>query len=340
MFKNRIKIFFIGFFIFLAVLSLGGSVFYHEITSFIKEPLNLHAQEKIFIIKPGQSLKQIAAKLEQKSIIANSTYFILFTKFKKADKNLQAGEYLLSASQSPEKILKTLKKGKVKLYKVTIPEGFNINETALIMEKKNLCKKIEFTDLCKDQSFINILGIKAATLEGYLFPDTYFFPKKVSCKKIITTMVEHFKQTFTDSWKLKAKTMGFSVHEIVILASIIEKETGDATERPIIASVFHNRLKKKMRLESDPTVIYGIKDFDGNIKRKHLTTLTPYNTYKIKGLPVGPIANPGAHSLQAALNPEKTSFLFFVSKKDTTHKFSRTFKEHNKAVTKYQLRRK
>ena len=153
-------------------------------------------------------------------------------------------------------------------------------------------------------------------------------------------MVGHFKQVFTKKWQQIAQTMNFSVHDIVILASIIEKETGDASERPIIASVFHNRLKKGMRLESDPTVIYGIKNFDGNIKRKHLKMVTPYNTYQIKGLPLGPIANPGAKSLTAALNPSHSEYIFFVSKKDTTHQFSKTIQEHNKAVKKYQLRKK
>ena len=133
--------------------------------------------------------------------------------------------------------------------------------------------------------------------------------------------------------------MGFTVHEIVTLASIIEKETGEASERPVISSVFHNRLEKGMRLESDPTVIYGIEDFDGNITRKDLRTPTPYNTYVIKGLPPGPIANPGKMSLQAALYPADTEYIFFVSKKDSTHKFSKTLKEHNRAVRKYQLNR-
>ncbi|MBU1697564.1 MAG: endolytic transglycosylase MltG, partial [Proteobacteria bacterium] len=191
-----------------------------------------------------------------------------------------------------------------------------------------------------DTSFILSLGIKAITLEGYLFPDTYFFPKNTDCKTVITTMVEHFNNILTKEWQARAKTMGFSVHDIVTLASIIEKETGDALERPLISSVFHNRLKKNMRLESDPTVIYGIKNFDGNIKKKHLKMKTPYNTYQIIGLPLGPIANPGAKSLAAALNPVHSEYLFFVSKKDTTHQFSKTIQEHNQAVAKYQLRKK
>jgi UPF0755 protein len=338
--NKKISKIIIVLFILSAFLSLIGLFTFFQISDFIKKPLNMSAREKIFIIKPGQTLKLISANLEKESIISNKTYFILFTKFKKAGRNLQAGEYLLSGSKSPEQILEILKKGKVKLYRITFPEGLNIDEVALLVEKVGSCNKREFENLCKNRAFITSLGIKALSLEGYLFPDTYFFSKEASCKKVITTMVSHFKKTFTKEWQLKAKAMNFSIHDIVTLASIIEKETGDASERPIIASVFHNRLKKNMRLESDPTVIYGIKDFDGNIKRIHLKKWTPYNTYQIKGLPMGPIANPGALSLHAALNPAKTSYLFFVSKKDTTHKFSKTIQEHNKAVRKYQLRRK
>ena len=323
--------------ILLSVLFLSTIFIFFQISTFIEKPFNPDAPDKRFIIKPGQSLKIIAANLEKESIISDKKYFSLFVKFKKDDKNLQSGEYILSASKSPEQILEIFKKGKVNLYKITIPEGLSINEVALIVENKGFCDKTVFKNLCMNKTFINSLGIKASTLEGYLFPDTYFFPKNVSCKKIIFIMVEHFKQIFTKQWHLKAQTMGFSIHEIVTLASIIEKETGDSSERPLISSVFHNRLKKNMRLESDPTVIYGIKDFDGNIKRKHLTMKTPYNTYKIKGLPVGPIANPGAEALYSALNPAQTPYFFFVSKKENTHKFSETFKEHNKAVRKYQL---
>ena len=153
-------------------------------------------------------------------------------------------------------------------------------------------------------------------------------------------MINRFRSVFTTEWEARAEQLGFTVHQIVILASIIEKETGAPFERPIISSVFHNRLKKKMRLESDPTVIYGIEDFDGNLTRKHLLTRTPYNTYTIKGLPAGPIANPGRLSMEAALHPEKTAYIYFVSKKDSTHHFSTNLKQHNKAVRKYQLRRK
>jgi UPF0755 protein len=179
--------------------------------------------------------------------------------------------------------------------------------------------------------------IKAETFEGYLFPDTYLFPKDTTSEEIISTMVKRFRSVFKPEWKNRAEALGFSIHQVVTLASIVEKETGVASERPVISSVFHNRLKRKMRLESDPTVIYGIKDFDGNITKKHLAEPTPYNTYVIRGLPPGPIANAGVGAFEAVLFPADTKFLYFVSKKDTTHQFSTNIKDHNRAVRKYQL---
>jgi UPF0755 protein len=152
-------------------------------------------------------------------------------------------------------------------------------------------------------------------------------------------MTRRFREAFSDAWRARAHALGMSVHEVVTLASIIEKETGDPAERPLIASVFHNRLERGMRLETDPTVIYGIEDFDGNLTRKHLRTPTPYNTYLNKGLPPGPIASPGKAALEAALYPAESGYLFFVSRKDGTHQFSSTLKEHREAVRKYQLRR-
>lgn len=338
--KNKFKSLVIALLTLVAFIFSAGLFLFLTLSDFVKHPSNPVGVEKVFTITPGQSLKTITKNLEKEAIISNQIYFLLFTKFKKADDKLQAGEYSLSASKSPEQILDMLIKGKVMLHKITIPEGLNIKEIADLMEKENLCDMTDFLGLCHDPSFIYSLKIAAASLEGYLFPDTYFFPKQVSCKKIIFTMVEHFNTIFTKEWQQRSKDLGFSVHEIVTLASIIEKETGDASERPLISSVFHNRLKKNMRLESDPTVIYGIKNFDGNIKRKHLGMITPYNTYQIKGLPVGPIANPGALSLKAALYPARTEYLFFVSRKDTTHQFSKTIQEHNQAVQNFQLRKK
>ena len=322
------------------IFDLCAAVYlFFDISSFIKEPFITNAPEKTITLLPGQGLKTIAGLLEKEEIISNSLYFSLYAKLKKAGKKLQAGEYLLSASKSPEEILDIFVKGKVKLYRITLPEGLTIREVGALVEKENFCDREKFMALCRHAPLIKKLGIPSVSLEGYLFPDTYFFPKQTACEDIIAAMAGRFKSVFTEERQERAKELGFSVHEILTLASIIEKETGDASERPLISSVFHNRLKKNMRLESDPTVIYGLENFDGNIKKIHLQTPTPYNTYQITGLPPGPIANPGALSLEAALYPAESQYLYFVSKNDTTHYFSETFEEHKKAVIKYQLKR-
>lgn len=229
--------------------------------------------------------------------------------------------------------------GKVYLHKLTIPEGLNLQQIAALVAQAGFGNEFGFLMAAANISFVQEKGIDAETFEGYLFPDTYYFPGKARPEIIITAMVQRFWTVFTPEWKKRCRELGFSIHEMVTLASIIEKETGAADERPVISSVFHNRLKKRMRLESDPTVIYRIKDFDGNLTRRDLNAPDPYNTYRIRGLPPGPIANPGHESLKAALYPADTPYLYFVSKNDKTHHFSADIEEHNRAVRKYQLRR-
>jgi len=315
--------------------------YYLELKMFASEPANQSATTSVIInVRPGQSLNATADILHRESIIKNKLKFALIARINGYDKQLKAGEYLFSASMTPLQILKIMVEGTVRLYKLTVPEGYNLYQIAALVETANFGRKTDFIQAATDPQRVRRYGLQGVTFEGYLFPDTYFFPKEVSLDRIISVMVKRFWSVFVPAWQARAKELGLSVHEAVTLASIIEKETGASFERPIISSVFHNRLRKKMRLESDPTVIYGIKDFDGNITRKHLRTRTPYNTYKIKGLPAGPIANPGGASLEAALYPDNTNYIYFVSRKDSTHQFSTNLKDHNRAVRKYQLRRK
>jgi len=313
------------------------SLFIYQMRVFIETPATSQVQIIPFTITPGQSLKQIAANLENQGLITNQSQFKLYVRYKKAAARLMAGEYQFFTPKTPAQILDQLLKGKVRLYRLTIPEGLNMDEIADLVQKTNNCDAAKFLSLCRDKGFIKTLAVDSHSLEGYLYPDTYFFPKHTPCRQIIRKMVTTFHKIYTKEWENRTKEMGFSVHEIVTLASIIEKETGDASERPLISSVFHNRLKKKMRLQSDPTVIYGDKEFDGRIRRRHLQRITPYNTYQLRGLPLGPIANPGGLALSAALYPDTSRYLFFVSKNDTTHYFSKTLAEHNRAVRKYQL---
>lgn len=327
----------IGFAGFLLLGTIVAGIGIYWMQSFVNTPAGLKAKEVVFTISTGQSLDTIAKNLKQEGIITDPFLFKLYARYKKAATQIKAGEYQLSPALSPARVLTTLQKGRVKLYRLTIPEALNLDETAALVQKTGFCSGQAFLTLCHDRDFIGKLNMEGHTLEGYLYPDTYFFPRTTTCRQIIKKMTTTFNEIFSLEWRRQAKALGYSVHEMVTLASIIEKETGDASERPLISSVFHNRLKKKMRLESDPTVIYGDKTFDGRIRYRHLRRKTPYNTYQIKGLPIGPIANPGGLALEAALFPVESDYIFFVSKNDTTHYFSRTLKEHNRAVKKYQL---
>lgn len=179
-------------------------------------------------------------------------------------------------------------------------------------------------------------GLEGKGVEGYLFPDTYYFPPSVTEREILIAMVEQFREIFDPMMKEKSGGIGLTPHEVVTLASLIEKEAGIKAERPLVSAVFHNRLKIKIPLQSDPTVIYGLRDFSGNLRRKDLQNPSPYNTYRIKGLPPGPICNPGLSSLRAALSPASVPYLYFVSKNDGSHLFSVSLEEHNQAVKLYQ----
>jgi len=300
-------------------------------------PLPADHTEIVFTIDPGQSLGQIAEGLEARGLIANAFLFRAYARYQKAATRIPAGEHLLSAPASPAQILDQLLKGRIKLYRLTVPEGLNMEETATVVAKTGWCDAEGFVALCRDPDLITDLAIPSHSLEGFLFPDTYFFPKTVTCRQVIEKMVATFFSVFTPRWQERTDDLGFTLQQIVTLASMIEKEAGVPSERALISSVFHNRLKKGMRLQSDPTVIYGDPEFEGRIRTRHLQRKTEYNTYQMHGLPKGPIANPGEKAIEAALFPADSDFLYFVSRNDKTHYFSKTLAEHNQAVRKYQL---
>lgn len=328
----------IGIALFLIFCTASG--LYIELQNYADTPATVEDSQEVTInVAQGQTLKATVDILYRENIIRSPLKLVWIARLKGYDKHLKAGEYLLSAAMSPRQILEVMVKGEVALHKLTVPEGYNIYQIADLVAQAGFATQTDFIKAATDAELVRRMGLVADTFEGYLFPDTYYFPKDVSVEKIIATMVEQFQAIFLPEWRERAKQLGFTVNQIVTLASIIEKETGAPSERPMISSVFHNRLKKKMRLESDPTVIYGIKDFNGNLTRKDLKTMTPYNTYQIRGLPAGPIANPGRASLEAALYPKETSYIYFVAKKDSTHYFSTNLQDHNRAVRKYQLGR-
>jgi UPF0755 protein len=224
------------------------------------------------------------------------------------------------------------------LHPVTIPEGFTRDQIADVLAAKGLADKKRFLELTEDKALLRQYGISGPSLEGYLFPDTYHFSRGTPTLAVLDTMVKRFRQAVAPFME-KTQGTGMKFEDVVTLASIVEKETGRPEERPLIASVFLNRLRLGMRLESDPTVIYGMENFDGDLKKKDLTEKTPYNTYIIYGLTPGPIANPGLESIKAVIDPARTDYLYFVSRNDGSHHFSRTLAEHNRAVGIYQKKK-
>ncbi|NOS79833.1 MAG: endolytic transglycosylase MltG [Nitrospira sp.] len=295
-----------------------------------------HPPSKVVVIAEGSTFQHVAGLLERERLIKSRSAFVLLGKALEADRKIRPGEYELNPAMPPADILSKLLAGRVVLHAVTIPEGYTMAQIADVLAQHQVTDRAEFLRLVKDKSLIKTLGISAETLEGYLYPDTYRFPKPVSAREVIRTMVEQLNQVVTPEWQARAKDIHLTLHQVLTLASVIEKETGSGEERPQISSVFHNRLQKKIPLQSDPTVIYGLPDFDGNLHKKDLSHPSPYNTYRWAGLPPGPIANPGAQAIRATLFPAVSPYLYFVSKNDGTHQFSATLVEHNKAVEKYQ----
>ncbi len=321
-----------------AVLTLGFGYVAHRAL----EPVEPGSEEvtRLFRVERGQGLGQVARRLEQAGLIRHARGLGLLARLRGDEGNLRAGEYEISAGWSTRTILDRITSGRVKTYEIVLPEGIRAAEIAAKLEAQGLAVAEEFLAAVQDPNFAKSLGIERAGLEGYLYPETYRLPRHLTAHEVARVFVEQFERVWREVETIAA-TQPLSRHEVVTLASIVEKETAAPEERPLIAAVFHNRLRKGMRLETDPTVIYGVDGFDGNLTRKHLRdTANPYNTYRIRGLPPGPIASPGIDALRAALEPSETDYLYFVSRGDGTHQFSRTYREHNQAVREFQLRRR
>ncbi|MCY4523751.1 MAG: endolytic transglycosylase MltG [Halobacteriovoraceae bacterium] len=291
-----------------------------------------------FRISPGETFANINHKLASKGIISSPRIFHRYCQFSDILTKFKAGRYLIKPGFNMFDVVDSLVYGTPLGIELTIPEGKNIFEIGKILKNKGIVDHQEFVRLAKSSRMTSIFKIPNDRMEGYLYPDTYRFDKNTPAKKIIEAMVHVFNERIK---KVDFSSSFLNKHQVIILASIVEKETGAKWERPIIAGVFHNRLKKGMRLQSDPTTIYGIfENFNGNLRKRHLLQKTPYNTYKIKGLPHGPISNPGLASINAVLNPKRHNYLYFVSKNDGTHVFTPTYKEHLKAVEEHQKKRK
>jgi UPF0755 protein len=292
----------------------------------------------LFEIKPGQSVRAIAENLRSEKMIRSSWAFLAGYRLFHQGKKLKAGEYELSLPLTIKKVLAVLLEGKVFLHPLTVPEGLTAREVEALIREAAFPLKGSFLTACGDPGPIASRDARAKDLEGYLFPDTYHFPKDVSARTVAATMVDQFKKVFGVAEMMRAAELRLSVRNVVTLASLIEKETSIPEERPLVSAVFHNRLRMGMKLDCDPTVIYALKMdnlYRGRLLTKDLKYPSPYNTYVSPGLPPGPICSPGQGSLAAALHPAHEDYLYFVASDDGSHRFSRGYAEHLRAVKKY-----
>lgn len=322
---------------FLLLLALVGMIGFGIIMMVNIRPAtdDLASLNKVVQVQPGMSAGQIADLLDKEEIITNPFLFRLVVRVKRAEKSLQAGYYLLNPAMGSLEIIDHLRNGAVTTEKVVIPEGFEIKQIAALLEDRGLADKERFIELAQDAELVfgdSIpLDLPIASLEGYLFPDTYRFSLGQTEEEIIVQMVNRLIKVISGEVAELLEESDFTLHEVLTLASIVEREIMVDWERPIVASVYLNRLAINMPLQADPTVRYVMTEDRSRVLYRDLEIESPYNTYRNRGLPPGPIASPGLDSLLAVFNPEETDYFFFVSKRDGTHQFSRTYDDHLKA---------
>jgi UPF0755 protein len=287
-------------------------------------------------IAPGSALPRIALQLEEAGVVGDAERFARLARWREATQKIKAGEYEFVKAATPGEILDRLIAGDVIKIRITIPEGFTLREIAARVAAAGIGTVEQFRQAARSQVRLKKLGVPGTSLEGYLFPETYTVTTTTTPEEVIRAMFTQFERRLAPELLAAARTRGLDRHELVTLASIVQKEAGSEEEMPLIAGVFHNRLRKGMRLQADPTVIYGISDFSGNLTRRDLMTPTPYNTYTRAGLPPGPIASPGLAALRAAAEPAATQALYFVARGNGRHEFNVTLEAHNRAVNRYQ----
>ena len=326
-------------FLFLVLLGAGaaGALFYAR----VYQPYRGYETTEQFVEVPaGTGSLPIGERLVASGVIRDLVTYRAALWKSRQGRHLKAGEYRFDRAMTPLEIIDKIARGDVYVITVTFPEGLTMAEMAKIAESHGIGTVASFAQAAKDTAPIHDLDPAAKDLEGYLFPETYAVPRHTDAAKLVRLMVARFEKVFTPEMRQAAAARHFTVREAVTLASIVEKETAKADERPMVAAVYSTRLRIGMPLQCDPTVIYGLVKaghYDGNIHKEDLSIDSPYNTYRHPGLPPGPIASPGRASLEAALHPADADFLYFVSRNDGSHEFARTLDEHNRNVQKYQV---
>ncbi len=298
------------------------------------------ADEQFVEIPPGAGSRTIGDRLVQGGVVRDRLTFRVALWLTGQGRHLKAGEYRFDRAMTPAEVIDKLARGDVFVIHLTFPEGLTSFEMAKIFEAHGLGTAASFVDAVKDASLVRAIDPEAKSLEGYLFPETYAVPRRTDAAKLVRLMVAQFEHAWTPALRDAAAAQHLTVHAAVTLASIVEKETAQPTERPTVAAVYENRLRIGMPLQCDPTVIYALEragTYDGNIHKADLAIDSPYNTYRYPGLPPGPIASPGRASLDAAVHPAAADYLYFVSRNDGTHVFARTLDEHNRNVQRFQV---
>lgn len=334
-------------FIVLAMIAVGGVWSARQLGYF-----GAPGSQVIFVVEKGKNFSSIAYQLQQQGVISSERLFRWYVNFLAKGKSLKRGEFGLYQNMPIPEVVRVLSEGKPIEYKLTVPEGYNIFQIAELLEMKGFGTRAGFLAAARDPDLLQLIptnaesGYRPKSIEGYIYPDTYFLQKVHTSKEIAQIMLTRFREVYASIQgelqnSAAVRELQLNPHQVITLASIVEKETGAGSERPLVASVFVNRLRKKMRLQTDPTVIYGVwvtnGKWDGNIRRRDLNTPNDYNTYQMSGLPPGPIASPGLSSIKAVLAPAESDYLFFVSRNDGTHIFSRDYGAHNRAVKETQL---
>jgi UPF0755 protein len=334
--KSRFRFILISVIVFAVVICLG--VYY--VYSLVYSPFKGYSEEKkIVVIQRGSSVDDMIHTLVYAGVLKDEQGFKVILKFKGGERSLLAGEYLFDRPMSAMEVYDKFRRGDVYYHRFTVPEGKDIYDISAIAEAEGLFRKEDLLSIMNDPALILDIDPSADSLEGYVFPDTYLVSRIMEPGEIVAKMIGNFREKYNGNLKGIIIAQGSDLRQIVIIASIIEKETSLPGERSIISSVIHNRLKIGMGLQMDPTIIYALKKdgaYDGNLKREHKAMDSPYNTYKYRGLPPGPICNPGISSLIAACSPADTKYLYYVSKNDGSHEFSTNVHDHNMAVYKWQ----
>jgi UPF0755 protein len=315
--------------LFAALMIASGvvaAVFGIQFVLFLQSPAPAGGPRTL-VVERGMPVSTIVESLHALGVVSRPAFFKAYLHLMQAAPRIRAGEYVFNPGLTPPEVLKALLEGDFATRRITIPEGWSAKEIAKYLASQGLVREDVFLE-------------KARGLEGRLYPDTYEIYRPKDEDEVIKRLTDRFEEVWNKEFAARASFVGMPRNEVVTLASIVEKETGKAEERPLIASVFLNRLLRGIPLATDPTVIYGIPNFDGNLTKQHLSTPGPYNTYLNLGLPPTPIANPGAESIRAVLYPAMSEYLYFVSKNDGSHHFSKTEAEHNAAVRKYQIERR